>query len=66
MYGNKDEKRKRLEKIAAVVARAPAGVTQAALARVMGVSRATIGDESCRLLRSETTHGASANEAGPH
>lgn len=49
MYGNKNEKRERLEKIAATVAQAPGGVTQAALARALGVSRATIGKDLTRL-----------------
>ena len=42
MYGNKDEKQARLEKIVALVAKASEGITQAALARLLRVTRATI------------------------
>ena len=42
MYGKKDAKRKRLESIAVAVAQAPGGVTQAGLARALGVSPSTV------------------------
>ena len=42
MYGKKDEKRKRLESIAAATAQVPGGVTQAGLARALGVAPSTI------------------------
>ncbi len=42
MFGNKSDKQARLEKIAALVAQSGAGITQAALARALGVTRATI------------------------
>ena len=51
MYGNKSEKRQRLEKEAALVALAPEGVTQASLARILGVARSTIGDDLAELER---------------
>ena len=51
MYGNKSEKRQRLEKMAVLVALAPEGVTQAALARILGVARSTIGDDLAELER---------------
>jgi DNA-binding IclR family transcriptional regulator len=51
MYGNKHEKRQRLKKLAALVALAPHGVTQAALARMLGVDRSTICDDLTDLER---------------
>ncbi len=51
MYGSKDEKRRRAEKIAALVALAPRGVTQAALARALGVAPSTIAGDLALLER---------------
>ena len=51
MYGSKDDKRKRLEKVAALVALASEGVTQAALARALGVAASTILDDLAALER---------------
>ncbi len=51
MYGSKSAKRKRLERLAALVALAPQGVTQAGLARVLGVDRATVADDLSALER---------------
>ncbi len=51
MHGNKDEKRARLERIAAAVAQAPGGVTLAGLARALGVSRATVSKDLVALER---------------
>lgn len=42
MFGSKDKKQERLEKIAVLVARSVGGITQAALAKALGVTRATI------------------------
>lgn len=41
MFGNKDKKRERLAKLVEAVASEP-GITQAKLARVLGVHRATV------------------------
>ena len=51
MHGSKSEKRQRLEKMAALVALAPEGVTRAALSRILGVARSTIGDDLAELER---------------
>jgi DNA-binding IclR family transcriptional regulator len=51
MYGSKSEKRKRIEKIAALVALAPQGMTRAALARVLGVVPSTVADDLVTLER---------------
>ncbi len=45
MFGNKDKKQSRLEKIAALVRNATAGISQADLARKVGVTRATISKD---------------------
>lgn len=42
MFGNKSERRKRLQMIATLVAQCSGGITQAELARRLGVARATI------------------------
>ncbi len=42
MHGNKNQKQARLEQMAALVAQAPEGVTQADLARALRVTRATV------------------------
>ena len=42
MYGSKDEKQQRLEKIADLVAQRPEGLTQADLAKAVNVQRSTI------------------------
>jgi DeoR/GlpR family transcriptional regulator of sugar metabolism len=49
MYGDKVEKQARLEQMAALVAQASEGVTQADLARALGVSRATIHKDLVQL-----------------
>ena len=49
MFGSKDEKSKRLEQIVEIIAKAPAGVTQAALARLLGVARSTINKDLVSL-----------------
>lgn len=45
MFGNKDKKQSRLEKIAAIVRNAVNGISPAELARKTGVTRATIGKD---------------------
>lgn len=42
MFGNKDQKRSRLEQIVVLVTKSTGGITQAALARALGVGRSTI------------------------
>lgn len=42
MFGNKDAKQSRLERLAATVREASAGISQAELARTTGVTRSTI------------------------
>ncbi len=49
MFGNKDDKNKRLEQIVEMVAKAPVGLTQAALARLLGVARSTISKDILTL-----------------
>lgn len=49
MYGDKDEKQQRLKKIVALAARSARGITQAALARALGVTRATINKDLVAL-----------------
>jgi predicted DNA-binding transcriptional regulator YafY len=51
MYGSKDEKWKRLEKIAALVTLGPRCLTQAALARLLGVAPSTIANDLATLER---------------
>lgn len=45
MYGNKQEKQERLQAILAVVAHSSVALTQAALARTLGVARSTINKD---------------------
>jgi len=45
MFGNKDKKRSRLEQMVEIIAKSPAGITQAALARLLGVGRSTINKD---------------------
>ncbi len=49
MYGNKQEKQERLQAILAVVARSGGAMTQAALARMLGVARSTINKDLVML-----------------
>jgi len=42
MFGNKGAKRNRLEQMADIIGKAPRGITQAALARLLGVGRSTV------------------------
>jgi DeoR/GlpR family transcriptional regulator of sugar metabolism len=49
MYGDKQEKQKRLQKILAVIARSGGTLSQAALARIVGVSRSTINKDLIAL-----------------
>lgn len=49
MFGNKDEKRSRLEQIVELVAKSSSGITQAALARTLGVGRSTINKDLVTL-----------------
>lgn len=45
MFGNKDEKRSRLEQMVVLVAKSTGGMTQAALARALGVTRSTVNKD---------------------
>ena len=49
MYGNKDEKKRRLKELAALIGRATRGMTQTALARALGVTRGTINKDLAAL-----------------
>jgi len=49
MYGNKSEKRKRVEKIVLMVALAPARLTQASLAHALNVAPSTVADDLATL-----------------
>ena len=49
MFGNKNEKQNRLEQMVEIIAKAPAGITQAALARLLGVARSTISKDLVTL-----------------
>jgi predicted DNA-binding transcriptional regulator YafY len=49
MFGNKDDKSKRLEQMVEIIAKAPAGITQAALSRLLGVGRATVNKDLVTL-----------------
>lgn len=51
MYGDKDEKRARLEKVAALIALHPEGITQARLAEALGAARSTICRDVAALER---------------
>jgi DNA-binding IclR family transcriptional regulator len=51
MSGSKSEKRTRIEKLAALVALAPQGLTQAALAHMLSVAPSTIADDLVTLER---------------
>ncbi len=48
MFGNKDEKRERLEQLVALVTQSQ-GITQAALAHALGVTRSTINKDLIAL-----------------
>jgi predicted DNA-binding transcriptional regulator YafY len=45
MFGKKDEKQNRLERMVEIIAKAPGGITQAALARLLGVGRSTVNKD---------------------
>ncbi len=49
MYGNKQEKQERLQAILTTVARSGGALTQAALARMLGVARSTINKDLVAL-----------------
>jgi predicted DNA-binding transcriptional regulator YafY len=49
MFGNKDEKQNRLERMVEIIAKSPAGITQAALARLLGVGRSTVNKDMATL-----------------
>ena len=51
MFGNKDQKRSRLEQMAVLITQAPLGITQAALARLLGVGRSTVNKDLVALER---------------
>ncbi|CAG1014429.1 hypothetical protein ANRL4_05210 [Anaerolineae bacterium] len=51
MFGSKDEKQNRLEQIVEIIAKAPAGITQAALAQLLGVGRSTVNKDLVALHR---------------
>lgn len=58
MFGNKDQKRNRLEQMVEIIAKSPVGITQAALARLLGVGRSTISKD----LRSLEKRGVRLSE----
>jgi biotin operon repressor len=45
MFGNKNAKRNRLEQMVVLVAKSTGGITQAALARALGVTRSTVNKD---------------------
>jgi predicted DNA-binding transcriptional regulator YafY len=49
MFGNKDKKQNRLERMAEIIAKSPTGITQAALARLLGVGRSTVNKDLAAL-----------------
>ncbi len=49
MFGNKDEKQNRLERMVDIIAKSPQGITQAALARLLGVGRSTVNKDLAAL-----------------
>jgi predicted DNA-binding transcriptional regulator YafY len=49
MFGKKDEKQNRLERMVEVIAKSPQGITQAALARLLGVGRSTVNKDLMAL-----------------
>ncbi len=51
MFGSKDDKSKRLERMVEIIAKAPVGITQAALARLLGVGRSTVSKDLRALER---------------
>ncbi len=51
MFGSKDDKSKRLERMVEIIAKAPVGITQAALARLLGVGRSTVNKDLRALER---------------
>ena len=63
MYGDKQEKKQRLQAVLAVVSRSGSALTQAALARMLGVSRSTINkdlvvlhEQGALLVEDESGH----------
>ena len=49
MFGSKDEKQNRLERMLDIIAKSPQGITQAALARLLGVGRSTVNKDLVAL-----------------
>ena len=49
MFGSKDEKQNRLERIVEIIVKSPAGITQATLARLLGVGRSTVNKDLAAL-----------------
>ncbi len=49
MFGSKDEKQNRLERMVDIIAKSPQGITQAALARLLGVGRSTVNKDLAAL-----------------
>ena len=49
MFGKKDEKQNRLERMVEIIAKSPQGITQAALARLLGVGRSTVNKDLVAL-----------------
>lgn len=45
MFGNKDDKNKRLEQMVEIIAKAPAGITQATLAHFLEVGGSTVNKD---------------------
>lgn len=62
MFGNKDDKRKRLEKMVQIIGKNPNGISQSELARQLGVPRCTVKRdlpmlEKSGVLLAEDKHG---------
>ncbi len=49
MFGKKDEKQNRLARMVDIIAKSPQGITQAALARLLGVGRSTVHKDLAAL-----------------
>jgi predicted DNA-binding transcriptional regulator YafY len=49
MFGSKDQKRSRLERMVEIIAESPEGITQAALSRLLGVERSTVNKDLLSL-----------------
>jgi predicted DNA-binding transcriptional regulator YafY len=49
MFGNKNEKQGRLERMVEIIAKSPQGITQAALAHLLGVGRSTVNKDLVAL-----------------